>query len=39
MDELLHAGNIGLSKAIKKYDVNKGASFSTFAYMWVKSEL
>lgn len=34
--ELLQYGNIGLMKAIEKFNPNKGTRFSTYAYVWIK---
>lgn len=32
-------GNIGLIKAIDKYNPNKGTKFSSYAYYWIKREI
>lgn len=34
--ELLQYGNIGLMKAVEKFNPNCGALFSTYAYFWIK---
>ena len=34
--DLIQEGNIGLMKAIDKYDVNKGFKFSTYATWWIR---
>lgn len=35
-EDLIQEGNIGLLKAINKYDVDKGFKFSTYASWWIK---
>ena len=34
--DLVQEGNIGLMRAVDKYEVDKGFSFSTYAYYWIK---
>ena len=34
--DLIQEGNVGLHKAIIKYDVNKGFKFSTYATWWIR---
>ena len=33
--DAISAGNHGLVTAVERYDLNKGASFSTYAYWWI----
>ncbi len=37
--DLIQEGNIGLMKAVEKYDVTKELKFSTFAVPWIKREI
>ena len=37
--DLISEGNIGLLKAIDKYDVSKGIKFSTYAAWWIKQRI
>ncbi len=38
-DELISVGSIGLMKAIKSYDIEKGNSFSTYASRCIQNEI
>ncbi len=37
--DLIQEGNVGLMKALKRFDPGKGVRFITFAVHWVKSEI
>lgn len=37
--DLIQDGNLGLMKAIEKFDVEKGFKFSTYAHWWIKQSI
>ena len=39
MLDLIQAGNMGLIKAVEKYDYKKGFKFSTYATWWIKQSI
>ena len=39
IEELVAAGNIGLTIAVSKFDLKKGTRFITFAAFWIKAEM
>lgn len=39
VDDMIGDGHIGLMKALKKFDVNKGSRFSTYSALWIKAEI
>lgn len=39
LGDLIQEGNVGLMKAVKRYDPNKGVRLVSFAVHWIKSEI
>ena len=39
MEDLISEGNVGLMKAVKKYDPDKGFRLSTYALWWIKASI
>jgi RNA polymerase primary sigma factor len=39
LEDLIGAGNVGLMKAVEKYEFGKGTKFSTYASLWIKNQI
>ena len=39
VEDLIQEGNLGLINALKKYDLNSGVRFSSYAIYWIKSAI